>query len=320
MIRRQPRFIKSVSKLSNLSKVFLSITTLLVVISVFKKASDKNELEGFTQSQRMADGVKNSSAFLFKRGVDIYDDFYANVYDLLVFSDSKNNFEADAIASTIKPHTRSIILDVGSGTGHHVDALSKRGVKNIMGIDTSISMISQARKSYPNHQFIQGDVLDKNVVKANTFTHITCLYFTAYYLENKLQFFNNCYKWLQPGGLLFVHLVDKDLFDPVLPSGNPLQIVSPQKYAKERITSTKVIFDDFNYYSNFESTESNNRCIFGEKFKFKDGTTRKNEHTMYIEPTEDIVQIAKKSGFVVNHIIDLVKCAYTNQYVYVFQK
>jgi len=125
---------------------------------------------------------------------------------------------------------------------------------------------------------------------------------------------------LQPGGLLFVHMIDKDLFDPVLPSGNPLQIVSPQKYAKERITSTKVIFDDFDYSSNFESTASDNQCIFSEKFKFKDGTTRKNEHHMYIEHTNDIARMANKSGFVVDHIIDLIKCAYNNQYVYVFKK
>ena len=42
--------------------------------------------------------------------------------------------------------------------------------------------------------------------------------------------------WLMPGGYLIVHLVDRESFDPILPPGNPLYVVSPQKYAKERIT------------------------------------------------------------------------------------
>ena len=50
-----------------------------------------------------------------------------------------------------------------------------------------------------------------------------------------------------PGGYLIVHLVDRESFDPILPPGNPLYVVSPQKYAKERITKTKVHFNDFIY-------------------------------------------------------------------------
>ena len=46
-----------------------------------------------------------------------------------------------------------------------------------------------------------------------------------------------------------LHLVDKDNFDPILPAGNPFTIVSPQKYADERITSTEIVFYDHNYKS-----------------------------------------------------------------------
>jgi hypothetical protein len=42
-----------------------------------------------------------------------------------------------------------------------------------------------------------------------------------------------------PGGTLIVHIVDREKFDPMLPAANPLYIVSPQKYAKERIQKVK---------------------------------------------------------------------------------
>ena len=78
-----------------------------------------------------------------------------------------------------------------------------------------------------------------------SFTHLTCLYFTVYYIKNKRLFFENCYNWLAPGGYLLLHLVDRDNFDPILPAGDPLTIISAQKYAKERITSSAVKFKGY---------------------------------------------------------------------------
>ena len=74
-------------------------------------------------------------------------------------------------------------------------------------------------------------------------------------------------KWLLPGGYLILHLVDRDNFDPILPPGNPLLYVSPQKYAKKRITTTKVKFDDFSYSADFSLNEKTNIATFNEKFK-----------------------------------------------------
>ena len=53
---------------------------------------------------------------------------------------------------------------------------------------------------------------------ADTFTHITCLYFTIYYIKDKRLFFENCFKWLKPHGVLVIHLVNMNKFDPILPS------------------------------------------------------------------------------------------------------
>ena len=137
-------------------------------------------------------------------------------------------------------------------------------------------------------------------------------------MNDKMRFFNNCMNCLMPGGFLIVHLVDKYKFDPILPPGNPLYIVSPQKYAKERITKTKITFNDFVYDSNFKL--ENDVATFDEKFKFNDGRVIKQEQKLYMEDLPTIVNMAQDAGFLVHAKIDMVKCAYENQYLYVFIK
>jgi len=139
-------------------------------------------------------------------------------------------------------------------------------------------------------------------------------------MKDKMRFFNNCMNWLMPGGFLIVHLVDRYKFDPILPPGNPLYIVSPQKYAKERITKTKITFNDFVYNADFKLGESNDVAVFDEKFKFNNGRVRKQEQQLYMEDLPTIVNMAQDAGFLVHAKIDMVKCAYEYQYIYVFIK
>jgi hypothetical protein len=83
------------------------------------------------------------------------------------------------------------------------------------------------------------------------FNVLTCFYFTVYYVKDKRAFFRNCYQWLKPEGYLILHLVDRNHFDPIVPGGKPLFLVSPQTYAKERITNSLVKFMSFQYKSDF---------------------------------------------------------------------
>jgi SAM-dependent methyltransferase len=296
-------------KLSTFGKILLFVSLLLILVVFFGKIQKYTGKEGFQQNE----------TFVFKNGKDIYDDFYCTIYDHLVHNETKDNYELMSIIKDTSLTEKSVILDVGSGTGHHVGKLSQKNF-NVRGIDISTSIIQQALKNYPEQKFIHGDVLDSQEFSLNTFTHILCLYFTIYFLENKRQFFDNCMDWLMPGGFLVVHLVDPHHFDPILPPGNPLYIVSPQKYAKKRITKTKINFNDFVYNSNFDYDETNEIGKFEEKFKFSDGKTRKQEQVLYMEDTEKIVAIAQQCGFILHAKIDMIKCAYEYQYLYVFMK
>ena len=289
-------------------KVLVFITLFLLIILVFKGFDKKRE--GFEQKDQ----------FLIKFGPEIYDDFYADIYDYLVFNNLKNDYEVGEIINIASPSSNSKILDIGCGTGHHVSSLGSKGL-DILGIDISPSMIKTAKKNYPDYNFKVADALNENEFERDSFTHILCMYFTIYYFNDKTQFFNNCFNWLIPGGYLIVHLVDRAHFDPILPPGNPLMYVSPQRYAKERITSTKVKFTDFSYSADFKLDESNDQAKFIEKFKNdSDGKVRKNELTLYMPDIQQITDTAQASGFTIEAKIDLLQCQYEYQYLYVFVK
>ena len=237
----------------------------------------------------------------------------------MVFSGLKNDFEVGQIINSSAPTEASIIADIGCGTGHQTAVLSAKGLK-VIGVDISPSMIKQAKENYPDLNFRVGDAMDNGLFKMNSLTHIVCLYFTIYYFKDKRHFFDNCMDWLMPGGTLIVHIVDRESFDPILPPGNPLYIVSPQKYAKERITKTKIVFNDFEYAANFNLDKGSDIATFEEKFKFNDGKVRKQQQTLYMEDASVIVNSAQECGFILQGKIDMIKCAYENQYLYIFTK
>lgn len=297
------------NQFSTPGKILLFIVLLLMVVVFFRKIVPQKE------------GYVNSEKFVYKQDVDVYDNFYADIYDHLVFNEIKNNYEVGSIINSTNPTQKSVIADIGCGTGDHINQLSEHNL-NILGIDISPSMIEKAKEKYPNikERFKKANGLDNHIFQYNTLTHILCLYFTIYFFKDKTIFFKNCMDWLMPGGYLIVHLVDREKFDPILPPGNPLYVVSPQKYSKERITTTKITFNDFVYNADFKLDEEKDIAIFEEKFKFNNGTSRKQEQHLYMEDMDDIVQMAQNAGFLVHAKINLVKCAYEHQYLYVFIK
>lgn len=300
------------NKSSKIQKVFY-VLAVVFVITLF--VNNNVGREGFA--------MEGTSEFELIEGPAIYDNFYANIYDELVFCKMKDDFEIGEIINTTRPTSESRILDIGSGTGHHVSNFKANGFAAV-GVDISSAMVNKAKENYPDSEFKLGDVLETMLYPANSFTHITCLYFTLYYIKNKRQFFENCIHWLRPGGYLAVHLVDRDKFDPILPAGDPFGIISPQKYAKKRITSTVVKFKGFDYKSEFEvvdTTADAANASLQETFKNKkDGKVRKNKHQFYMATQTAILAIAKSVGFIMTAKIDMLKCQYTNQYIYILQK
>ena len=169
---------------------------------------------------------------IFKKDAhNIYDTFYSELYDELFLSDLKNVYEAQMIKElTFKQLAKKDIriLDLGCGTGRHLRLFDREGY-NVTGVDNSNAMIQKANKNTANAHLVQGDFLKSSLFKSRRFTHIVCLFFTIYYINNPKQLFRNCNKWLLPKGYLCVHLVNKKKFDPVLEKASSLiPLYNPQ--------------------------------------------------------------------------------------------
>jgi len=302
--------VKMYNNLSNWGKILVFCVLFLILVVLFKSVKAPQIKEGYAQND----------AYLLKNGEDIYDDFYADIYDELVYNDMKDDYEISQLVDKTRVTQQSNILDVGSGTGHHVSKLNEQGYRTI-GMDISPAMLKKAKENFPSCKFMLGDATGSPDVNYNSFTHVLSLYFTIYYMKNKNGFFVNCMNWLIPGGYLLLHLVDRETFDPILPAGQGFLIVSPQKYSNKRITKTKVTFDNFVYNADFDLNEDKNIAIFNEKIKFKDtDKVRQNQHILYMEDKTTILNMAQQAGFIVDGEIDLMNAGYDSQYIYILRK
>ena len=166
--------------LSGWAIILILVLILLVVVATFNTIMNRNKSsnkEGFIQE----------NVFTLKEGPDVYDDFYAGLYDQLVFNQVKNNYEIGEIINATKPTSESIVLDIGSGTGHHVALLDAQGI-NATGVDSSTAMVKKAKENYPEFNFVEGNVMDPSLFMPDSYTHILCLYFSIYYFKNKVAF------------------------------------------------------------------------------------------------------------------------------------
>ena len=305
-----------------LEKIICIIIALYIVFKLLEYINYQNKfVEGL---EGIGIEVPDEKKYTYIRGTELYDDFYSKIYDNLLVSSHKDRYIINQLSEgNINLNNSSNILDIGCGTGNMTNELYKSGMVNVIGLDISKSMITQARKKYPDRTFVRGDALNRVLFPPNMFSHILCDYFTYYYISNKHLFFKNCYYWLRPDSYLLIHLVDKYKFDPVVPSANPLYLVNAQKYAKKRITKSKVTFYGYDYSSQFIVEDDDNKdvSIFKETFKNKkSGAIRNQEHVLYIEPIDVTIDIATTEGFIYVSRIDLLQVQYEYQYIYILYK
>jgi SAM-dependent methyltransferase len=265
--------------------------------------------------------IEQKENFVVKNGIDLYDDFYVNIYDQLFYRELANTYEVGSIENITKPTTESNILVIGSGTGHIVNTFNEQDYK-VMGLEESKAMVNFSKNEYPDLNFKLGSPMESMIFNRDEFTHIVCLNLTFYYYKNKTQFLQNIYNWLKPGGYFVVQLVDKNKFDPVVPAAKPFVMVNPQSFAENRITTSNVVFNNFDYKADFK--------IFPNDFVqfreiFKDTTpgsnkVRENSHKMWIPQRQNVINMAKEVGFINYAQVDLLMAQMEYQYLYVFQK
>ena len=292
-------------KLSMFGKILLFIVCLLIILTIFRPNNSKSSKEGFEQNEQ----------FVFKQGPSLYDNFYASVYDKLSNTTIDSPFEIGTILTATQPTSQSIILDVGCRTGSRVSKLSEQNLE-VIGIDVSPFMIKKSLMNYPDHKFIVGNALNVGQFQPLSFTHILCLDRIIYTFEDKRQLVNNFIDWLMPGGYFMLHVVDVDSYNPVSNKTTlPIIVTSGGKPSKP---SKKIKTKNYDYTSNY--TLDNNIGTIIEKFQFKNGNVRKQEHKLFMEDKEVILTIVQQCGFTLQSIVDVMNSGYGKQYIYIFVK
>lgn len=307
--------------------VLYSIRNSMSVLSEKFTTEGMENSNGDTQNGLTKDTGKKTLSMKYMKekykvlkGLDIHDPFYVSIYDSIFSEPSRIEKDITTVLSETKHNSKSSLLDIGSGTGLHVRTLHET-FKNIRGLDKSEEMVKYSKKRFPYIEFVVGDAMDNTRFQPSSFTHITMFYFTFYLFHDTYGILHNVYSWLKPGGYLVVHLVNRKMFDPILSLANPIQFVSPQKYAKKRITTSEIKFNDFKYKSDFILDDVQNTAIFEETLKHdKTGNIRKHIHTSTAPRLKIVIDTAEKVGFKVLKKISMTDIQYEYQYLYVLQK
>ena len=280
----------------------------------------------YYNNESFTDFQKNPVQNLFSSNP--YDEFYAPVYSTLISDQiiQRTKFEIEDLVdkTDIHNYNKPILLDIGCGGSDHLKWLTKENISNLelIGIDKSEAMLLENKKRVGktdhNIRYINKDIHTDDLFMNSSFTHIVSYYFTIYYIY-KPHFIKNIKKWLKPKGWFIVHLVDLELFDPILDAASPFLGINPQKYVKNRITESKITFKKFVYHSNFSL--SKNKAVFDEVFHFKNKPTIRNQK--HVLKRFDVNKFVDQMGLYnmeLKHSTDLKSHGYHYQYILYFQK
>jgi ubiquinone/menaquinone biosynthesis C-methylase UbiE len=292
-------------------KILLFIILFLLTISICKVVFKKNAKEGFKNDIYQNDSYDNTNT-----NTNMFDNFYTSIYDFIAFDQKKNIFEVKKIIELTNPNMNSVILDIGSGMGHHVKALNENYCGDIIGIDKSLAMVDYSKHIYPDisASFQNIDITTGNAFPNQHFSHILCLYFTIYYIQDQKKFLQNCFNMLQNNGYLILHLVNKDGISTLL---RPDYV---NGVSDNYVPKTTIDFNKFQYISTFDTSVDDKNVIFKEQFTFKNGKKRIHNHSLFMNDQEVILNYARNVGFIIHAKVDMTYCEYDNHYLYILKK
>ena len=313
--------IKATRPLDQLFYLFLILIFAFIIVNNFGK--NLGTLENYDNFYK--DELSRKNFFDIKRQNNVYDDFYTKYYDSIHLNKKKNDYEIGKITNLERKNNNTKILDVGCGTGYHVNKLTKQNY-DVIGLDYSKAMIKKARDNYPDSEFKKGDILNNNLFDYNTFTHILCLDRTLYLIKDKEKFLENCYSLLTDGGYLILNLVDKNKFRLYTNKNDNKTVFNPENYGK-KIDQVIIKFNKntefISMYKKNDDIKNKNHPFITIQEKFQNYDTnaiRKNEIDLFIPQLNEIINLAKAKGFNVYKKFDLRFIDYNNEYLYVFKK
>lgn len=145
------RIERKLKKLPIWFHLVILLAIMYILVCVYKKMLPIRE--GF---------IEQKENFVVKKGIDLYDDFYVNIYDQLFYRELANTYEVGSIENITKPTTESNILVIGSGTGHIVNTFNEQDYK-VMGLEESKAMVNFSKNEYPDLNFKLGSPMESMI-------------------------------------------------------------------------------------------------------------------------------------------------------------
>ena len=254
---------------------------------------------------------------------EIYDEFYANVYDKLFTIIERVSFEKASIKEyglANWPKKEVKVLDVCCGTAPHAEWMCKDDI-DFVGVDSSEAILKKAREKCKSGRFYKGDITRVETFPPKSFSHALMLYFSIYQFRNQKMVLDNIYSWLKPGGVFILHLVDPHKFDPILDAASPFLAFSVQKYSTERVIDSDIFFDKFKYKSRFVKEPNEDDARFEEVFELKDPPSyREHVHRLHMPTISAMLDIVRSVGFSRHELVDMTPVGYEYQYLAYFTK
>ena len=303
--------------------VFLIILVSVVYIYRLFFLETTSKESGSTTNQ---EGFTINKDFTLKTGEESLDDFYANMYENLFYRDIYDDYEVGIILNKAAPVTQTDALVIGSKTGKHVDTLREKGY-NGYGMEKSNNMIEYSVKKYPENKYILGDGTNQLTFDSEKFTLITLLDFTVYSISNRRALFENCYKWLAPGGFLAIHLINVGGFYDSQTYGARERRFSPtvmrlfnNNHVKNPLGNNDAVVDDIIYKSDMFMNDPDS-IELRETFKNRKNGKKRQNVQKFITPDQTVIlSEAKDSGFNMLSQFDLLPYDKPFQYIYILYK
>lgn len=134
----------------------------------------------------------------------LYDSAYAASYNEKFIDSPIHRANMQAAKEDLGRHMRGRWLDLACGTGHF---LSQFPEIERHGLDLSADMLQHARAKNPGVSFTHGSFIDAHPEWDEQWGTISCMWY-AYGLLSSLsevrQLLENCARWLQPEGVVFL--------------------------------------------------------------------------------------------------------------------
>lgn len=249
----------------------------------------------------------------FAASGDDYDDGYAKIYER-VFNDGgyiKWNVGkiGDIIGAGKEREEMSSykILEAGCGVGADTELIKKLVGDNVVSVDKSAALMKIFKYNLPRCQSKLGDLNVESLFSDREFDIVTALHNTLYHntVGNMRAIIGNFSRWLKSGGILILHMYDREKLDPA-----PREFSQYYKSKKDGLRHSLTHFDAFIHDAFWEKggegegekggdgDSEKDVMYYNEKVVFrKSGNVKRMKHKLYFPDLAVVRGFLKDAGF-----------------------